>query len=51
MEKHLTTVLTQISEKEIEIEKIKSDIESMKPTDYSNNNNHIYSPVFLQRLM
>ena len=36
MEKHLTTVLTQISEKEIEIEKIKSDIESMKPTDYFN---------------
>ena len=35
MEKHLTTVLTEISEKEIEIEKIKSDIESMKPTDYS----------------
>ena len=38
MEKHLTTVLTQISEKEIEIEKVKSDIESMKPTDYSNGN-------------
>ena len=35
MEKHLTTVLTEISEKEIDIDKIKSDIESIKPTDCS----------------
>ena len=38
MEKHLTTVLTEISEKEIDIDKIKSDIESMKPTDCSDGN-------------
>ena len=36
MEKHLATVLTEISQKELEIEKIKAEIESMKPTDYSN---------------
>ena len=43
MEKHLTAVLTEISEKEIEIEKIKSDIESMKPTDYSNGDTSGYN--------
>ena len=36
MEKHLSTVLTEISQKELEIEKIKAEIESMKPTDYTN---------------
>ena len=36
MEKHLATVLTEISQKELEIEKIKAEIESMKSTDYSN---------------
>ena len=36
MEKHLSTVLTKISQKELEIEKIKAEIESMKPTDYTN---------------
>ena len=36
MEKHLSTVLTDISLKEIEIEKTKSEIESMNPMDYTN---------------
>ena len=36
MEKHLLTVLTEISQKELEIDKIKAEIESMKPTDYTN---------------
>ena len=36
IEKHLATVLTEISQKELEIEKIKAEIESMKPTDYTN---------------
>ena len=35
MEKHLSKILTEISEKDIEIEKTKSEIEALKPVDES----------------
>ena len=39
MEKHLSKLLVEISEKDIEIEKIKSEIEAMKPPDQSMSDN------------